>query len=40
MSLSLVATLGLGGCALMLVVVVLVVWAVVDNSRKPAARDK
>jgi hypothetical protein len=32
--------LGLGGCALMVVVAVLVVWAIVENSKKTAKRDQ
>ena len=40
MSMSLLVILGVGGCALMLVVVVLVVWAIVDNAKKSATRDQ
>ncbi len=34
MSFGLVALAGLGGCAVAIVVVVLVVWAVADNAKK------
>ena len=34
MNIGLLAVVGIGGCAVMLVVVVLVVWAVADNAKR------